>query len=403
MPPRTRPATGIPGVGAIELTNTSAAKTALGHEIKATLGRIKAEGRDPNAQEERHLRDLRHALETENDQLVADGIREWGDRVGLNSAAHRRGGSAGRWGEQVLKSLTDSLGRFKELAPSGGAPVSVPVDPDPVREGEPLTTMRQLIPAVRNTSGMFAYLRQTARENNAAAVAAGAVKPTSRYTTERIDDRVRVVAHLSEPVERQTLSDAPMLERFVDDELRLGLELEVERLVLNGSGAGEEFAGLANTSGVQVQPWTTDLLTTTRTAITKLEVLGLAPTGWVFNPVDWQRIELSANAQGYTLTQAGEQLPVQRASRLLWGLPVAVSSAQPIGTGWLADWSSTALHIREDARVDWSENIWRPDAFGAGQGASDFTRNLLAFRCECRLGFQVGRPAGVVELDLTAA
>lgn len=82
---------------------------------------------------------------------------------------------------------------------------------------------------------------------------------------------------------------------------------------------------------------------------------------------------------------------------------VLCTSATP-GIGWLADFAgSTTLKVREEAAVDWSENTYDPNALGDGDGASDFERNMIRFRCEGRFGFAVTRPAGVVKVSLAAA
>ena len=75
----------------------------------------------------------------------------------------------------------------------------------------------------------------------------------------------------------------------------------------------------------------------------------------------------------------------------------------PVGVGLLGDFAGSAkLYVREEAVVDWSENLYRPDALGVGIGASDFERNLLTFRCEERFGLAVLRPSAFTEVDLTA-
>lgn len=190
----------------------------------------------------------------------------------------------------------------------------------------------------------------------------------------------------------------------MDTELRLGLEDALENEIINGDGTGDRFTGLNAVSGTQLQVWSGDLLTTTRQAVTKLEVLGLNGSGWVFHPADWERIELAANATGYQLTQAGQALPVERAYRRLWSVPVVLCTSVTVGTGWLADFTgSTTLKVREEAAIDWSENTYDPNALGTGDGASDFERNMIRFRCEGRFGFAVTRPAGVVKVSLAAA
>lgn len=179
-------------------------------------------------------------------------------------------------------------------------------------------------------------------------VAPGAKKPTSIFSLERVENRARVLAHLSEPIARQDLSDASLLEQFIDTELRLGLETALENQLINGDGTGENFTGLSNVSGAQVQAWVTDMFTTTRKAITKLEVLSLNGTGWVLHPNDWETIELLANNEGaYYLSGGRQVLPVDRAARRLWSVPVALSATCPAGTGFLVDFAgSTELKVR---------------------------------------------------------
>ena len=79
-----------------------------------------------------------------------------------------------------------------------------------------------------------------------------------------------------------------------------------------------------------------------------------------------------------------------------------VSDADTTGIAYLADFSQMLLHIREEGRLDWSENIYDPNALGTGVGASDFQRNLLRFRFEGRFGLEIRRPSAIVEVDLTA-
>jgi HK97 family phage major capsid protein len=349
------------------------------------------------------------AAKIEADNGLKSACKEIGDAIGVDdngSVNHPRvkalGG--GNWSKAVLRATSDQFGNYKALIPSGAAPVSIPLRTEPVRTGEPVLALRQLIPTVQDNVGRWSYLRQTVRTNNAAVVAPGAKKPTSVFSLERVENRARVIAHLSEPIARQDLSDAPLLTDFVDSELRLGLEAALENQLVNGSGVGENMTGIGNVSGAQVQAWTTDLFTTTRKAVTKLEVLSLNGTGWVLHPDDWERLELLSNNEGDYYLSAGRQtLPIDRAARRLWGIPVAVSTACTGGTGYLVDFAgSTELKVREDVALDWSEALYDPDRFGAGVGGSLFEANMIVFRAEMRAGFDVTRPSGCVSLDLTA-
>jgi len=316
---------------------------------------------------------------------------------GVNTKLGALGGSD--WGSAMLAGAGGGYG-FKALTPSGQVNVTVPLNTEPVRIGEPVLAVRQLIPTETDTTGRFAYMRQTARTSNAAMVAPGALKPTSIYTLTRVDDRTRTLAHLSEPIPRQDLADAAMLAHFVDSEMRLGLETALEAQIIAGNGSGENFTGLANVSGIQTQAALgSDPVATTRAAVTKLEVISLAPGGWVMHPLDWEHLEMVMNNEGnYYL---GNQLPVDRAARRLWGVPVALSTAATAGTAYLADFAgSTLLYVREEATLDWTEAMYDADALGAGVGASDWARNLIRYRCEGRFGFAVTRPPGIVKITL---
>lgn len=109
------------------------------------------------------------------------------------------------------------------------------------------------------------------------------------------------------------------------------------------------MTGLNAVSGTQLQTWAGDLLTTTRQAVTKLELLGLNGSGWGFSPLDWERIELAANATGYQLTQASQAVPVERASRCLWSVPVVLCTSVTAGVGWLADFNGSTTLTPESA------------------------------------------------------
>ena len=88
-------------------------------------------------------------------------------------------------------------------------------------------------------------MRQTVRTNNAAVVAAGALKPTSVYTVTRIENALVVIAHLSEGIPRHWLIDNASLEAFLASELEFGLRTAVEAKVLaDVNGTRDPDAGV---------------------------------------------------------------------------------------------------------------------------------------------------------------
>lgn len=175
------------------------------------------------------------------------------------------------------------VARFKQLVSPGSVTVTVPLATEPVHTTEPVLVLRQLLTAQPDTTGRWAYLPQNLRDNQATVVAPGTRKPTSRCQVERIENRSHTIAHLSEPIARQDLDDAPALRAFVDSELRLGVELALESEIVSGDGTGEHFTGIAHMSGIQVQPFDTDHVRTLRRALTLLEDLSLNGTGYVMS------------------------------------------------------------------------------------------------------------------------
>ncbi|MET7431965.1 phage major capsid protein [Streptomyces flaveolus] len=384
---------------------------------QAVAAKAEAEGRDFTADEAsevdqllKHGKSLRadiekaKASETMRTALaeLGDGIAGTGGREAKSEMHPRVKASGGTdWGDTVVQAVAGA-GGYKGILANGTVAVSVPLDPEPVRSDVPVLSLRQLMPNVQNSTGRFAYLRQTTRTNNAAVVAQGAKKPTSVYTLARVDDRVRTVAHLSEPIAKQDLDDVSMLRQFIDQEMRLGLDLALENEILNGDGTGEHMTGIGNVSGSQTQAFDTNLLVTTRKAVTKLERYGyLAGAAFVMKPEDWEAIELLADNEA-RFYYGGPQNIVNQGARRLWGAPVVVSDAATLGTAYLADFRQMKLQVRQDGVLDWSENVYDPNALGAGSGASDFERNMLRFRFEGRFGLEILRPSAIVEIDLTA-
>jgi len=383
---------------------------------KGLCDAAESEGRDftPAEREQvsHHLDEARKAKSEAERRKDLEGGPELKRRLDeLNALASGSGHYAGGWqsGGVWSKKVVEHLQRMgphgaKELMTPTGA-VSVPgVISTVVPLGDRVETILQLIPSEQTFTDAVAYLQETTRTHNAAPVAVGDKKPTSVYTVERVDDRARVIAHLSEPIPRQYLADIPMLRQYIDGALREGTILELETQVIQGSGAGENLRGILATPQIQEQAWDTNMLVTCRKAITDLELVSIAPSAFVLHPQDWETIELATDLTAQFQMKADtQQVPVDRARRRLWGLPVALSLGCPQGIGIVADFlGSTKLWEREGMTLDWSEGFFVPaDAYDA-EGSTGFQRNMLQFRCEGRWCFAVLRPRGVVQIDLTA-
>jgi hypothetical protein len=202
---------------------------------KARALAAKAADREFTEQEQRVAVELqrqaadveRRLKQAEDDAEVKKAIADLGNAIGGASTApvsvkaeparpvHPRvraaGGTAG-WGQAVLKANSNDGFGFKSLLPTGSVAVSVPLRAEPVRLGEPVLSLRQVVPVIPDTVGRWSYLRQSVRTSNAAVVPAGTRKPTSVFSLVREEGRSVTIAHLSEYVRRQDLDDAPTLE-----------------------------------------------------------------------------------------------------------------------------------------------------------------------------------------------
>lgn len=266
-------------------------------------------------------------------------------------------------------------------------------------------TMRSLVTNGTTDSDTVEYVRVTSTTNNAAPVAestttatpgtqnpANGVKPESGMALAKVTESVKTIAHWM-PATTRALADAGQIRTLIDSFLRYGLEEELEDQMVNGDGTGENFTGLATVSGTQSQAWSATvadldpLLETTFKARTKVRTVGRSiPTGYVFNPADWERIHLARLAKNPANEATAGAIPT------LHGLPVVESEAIPAGSGWVADWRKAVLWDRQQAAISVSNSH-----------ADFFIRNMVAILAEMRAAFGVLQPSAFVEIDLTSA
>jgi HK97 family phage major capsid protein len=229
----------------------------------------------------------------------------------------------------------------------------------------------------------FEYIRQSVRTSNAGPVADNATKPTSVYTFEDESDRVRVFAHLTEPIPLRILADhkdvASVLQRQLGEDLLTALEEDV----LLGDGTGEHFTGLTAVTGTLTQAYTGTVLATLRKALTQLAKTGESPTAWVLNYDDLEAIDLirEDGATGGFMSGIDE--------KIFGNLPKIGTNVIPPGTAYLGDWHQARLVVRENGRLD------------ADVSGELFDKNQMKLRYEGRFGFAVLRPSAFVEVALT--
>jgi HK97 family phage major capsid protein len=160
-------------------------------------------------------------------------------------------------------------------------------------------TIRDLVTNGSTGSDAVEFVRETSRTNAAAPVSeataasgTSGTKPESSFALEKITEPVKTIAHWT-PATKRAMSDAGQIRTILDAFLLSGLEEELEDQIVQGDGSGENFTGILNVSGTTAQAWDTDLLVTTRKALTAVRTVGRAtPTAFVFNPADNERLDL---------------------------------------------------------------------------------------------------------------
>lgn len=278
------------------------------------------------------------------------------------------------------------------LAPGTTELYAVPLQPSIVEQPRVPTSILELLPLVQRSVPKFEYNRQTGLADNAAIVSPGQEKPESGPTIEKVDGGLFVVAHVTPPVDKYSLEDYDQLSSFIASQMLLGLGRKLEGFVLSGDGtdqdgqAGKGIVGMLSglISGVQTQAFAGDPLTTLRSALTQLEVLGYSAGAFILNPLDWAAIE-TARASSGSFDLGG---PIDRAKRQVWGTQVVTSTGVPVGTAAALDLDAVALDVdTAGVRTEWDRS----------QG---FTRNEVICRVEGRFGLSVFQPNGIIRIDL---
>jgi HK97 family phage major capsid protein len=293
------------------------------------------------------------------------------------------------WSAEVLRQVRGE--GSKDLAVTGPIALASPVL-EPVRDPERPRYIADLIPAEAVTGPTVTFWRQTLRDLNAApwaypSVATGVnPKPESNLGLTAVDADVTTIAHIVPDVRKADLADNRALAGFVQGEMYLGLRLAVDEQIILGTGIAPELEGLSAVSGVQSQPFATNVLTTLRKARTKLELENFVPDALVISPTDAEALDLTVDGQSRFYFAR----PQQSGADPVWSVRTVTSPVVPNGTAWMGDFGNGArIFSREQATLEM-------DPY------SRFSENLITFRAELRMAFGVLRPKAFVEVHLTA-
>lgn len=285
------------------------------------------------------------------------------------------------------KNITSGTGTVGSTA-SVGTSLVVPdrqsMVPLPMRT----LVVRDLLTPGQTSSNNIEYPVMVTRTQNAAPVAEGATKPQSDLTFDLRPAPVRTIAHWFK-ASRQIMDDAPGLQSMIDGEARYGLAFLEDTEFLYGDGTGAHLNGIIP----QASAYSAPFAPTGETAIDRLRLailqasLALYPaTGMTLHPTDWAKIEMTKDGMGRYIVGN----PVGQIAPTLWGLPVASTMAQTVGTFLVGA-------FRRGAQIFDRMSV---EVLLSTEDQDNFVKNMITIRAEQRLALAVYRPTAFITGNL---
>lgn len=252
-------------------------------------------------------------------------------------------------------------------------------------------TIRDLLAPGRTAASSVEFVKETGFTNSAAPVAETTQKPKSDLTFNLFTTPVRTLAHIFK-ASRQILDDAPGLASYINARGSYGLKFVEENQLLNGDGTGQNLHGIvpqATAFAPAFTPSSPTGIDRLRLAVLQVILAEYPASGFVLNPIDWAKIELTKDGEGRYIV-GNAQSPIGPS---LWGLPVVQTQAMTAGDFLTGAFNLAAqVYDRMDIEVLLSsENV------------DDFEKNMFTIRIEERLALAVYRPEAFVTGDIEAA
>ena len=284
-----------------------------------------------------------------------------------------------------------------QVTPGALAPALATIDTNIVTGVRRRLTVADLLGSESISGTAITYFVEGALEGDFAIVGENGQKPQLHYAdpTPVTEALKKIAGFIKESDE--IIEDLPWFMSAINGRLLYNLGLFEENQLLAGSGVGANLAGILNRSGIQTEASADagDNADALFRAITKTALnSGLDADGIVINPVDYQALRLSKDANGqyfgggFFAGQYGnggiqEQPP-------LWGLRTVVTPAIAAGTALVGAFAQAGSVIRKGGvRVE-----------STNSDEDDFTNNRVTIRAEERLALAVRRPSGFVKVTL---
>jgi HK97 family phage major capsid protein len=239
-----------------------------------------------------------------------------------------------------------------------------------------------LIPLTQTSQVAITYMSEDTFTNNAAEVAEGGTYGEAVLELSENSSNVRKFA-VWLPVTDEQLEDVERIRDYVNNRLRLMLDLRVDEQLITGDGSAPNIEGFldAGRAGVQSQAKGDDSVPDAiYKGMTNVRVTGRAEPGAVImHPNDWQAVRLLTTTDGVYIWGS----PADAGPERIWGLPVVQATVETENTALVGDFAG------------YSEfSIYRGVQFQVTNAHSDyFVKGKQAIRADFRAAFVVYREA----------
>lgn len=270
------------------------------------------------------------------------------------------------------------------VASSGIAPSTIPnYRLPPVTFAREPQRILSLMPNVSSDRPVEVFY-QTAGTTAAGPVAEAGTKPSSTIAYTPVTVNATKLAHVVE-VTDETLQDMPSFSQYLSMDMVAGV-MNAELLSAAGTGASR-WPGLLNQTGILTRAKATETysLDVIEEAVDDLRV-GTSftePTDIVLHPSTWGTLRRTKDVQNRYIVEPD---PTAQTRLSLWGFPVTLTTAMPVGKALIGDFAGGCYaFVRQGITVD-----------TANQGSLQFTTNTTLVRAETRLGLCVVRPSAFI-------
>lgn len=254
-------------------------------------------------------------------------------------------------------------------------------------------TLEDLLPHAPMTTGIVQWLREKAGGDVVAIAQAqqGELKKEGSLEFEKMSSEAATAAVWMK-FSKQVLDDQEGLASYVEQRLRYGVDLGVERLLLSGTGLDGQNEGLLlpanhtafDGSGMSTTATMFDFI---RRAKKQVRVAQGKANALLLHPDDAEALDITKDATGNYITGG----PVS-ANGTVWGLTPIESTEFDAGTFVVADFArASVFYDRQDA------------ALLLGYEGDDMVKNLITMLLERRFAVAWNRPALIVVGEFATA